>query len=111
MTLTEYQKLAARTISRDWEADDIELHALHEIASECGEIHGLYQKLYQGHGFAEVELIKEIGDLLWGIAELCTARGISLDAVAKQNIEKLHKRYPNGFDPEKSIHRNEKEEQ
>jgi NTP pyrophosphatase (non-canonical NTP hydrolase) len=105
MTLDEYQKLAARTINPALTVADAQRHALHEIASECGEIHGLYQKTFQGHALDEHDLILEIGDLLWGIAELCTAHGWSLDMVANFNIEKLKKRYPHGFDAEKSMHR------
>ena len=50
-------------------------------------------------------LIYEVGDLLWGIAEYCTAKGWSMDVVAERNIEKLRKRYPEGFDAKRSVHR------
>lgn len=81
--------------------------ALHAIAGECGEIHGIYQKVDQEHPLDEMALIYEVGDLLWGIAELCTAKGWSMDVVAERNIRKLRKRYPVGFDAERSVHREE----
>lgn len=109
MTLNDYQASAARTINTSLPSRDVEHHALHEIASECGEIHGIFQKTYQGHMIDDDELRLEIGDLLWGIAELCTARGWSLDDVANLNIEKLRKRYPKGFDVARSVHRAEYE--
>ena len=107
MTINEYQQLAARTINPELTVERQENHALHLIASECGEIHAHYQKVYQGHPLDEVKLRYEVGDLLWGIAELCTAKGWNMDAVAERNIEKLRKRYPDGFDAERSVHREE----
>lgn len=49
MTLEEYQRLAARTITKGMNFNDMENHALSGLVSEVGELHGLYQKLYQGH--------------------------------------------------------------
>ena len=48
---------------------------------------------------------KEVGDLLWFIAEYCTANGWLLEDVMQMNIDKLKARYPEGFDPEKSQNR------
>ena len=105
LTFSEYQQLAARTINQNLTDEKVELHALHEMASEVGEIHGIYQKIYQGHEPDDMELCLEVGDLLWGIAELCTAHGWSMEDVAAKNIQKLKKRYPDGFNAERSLHR------
>lgn len=107
MTIDEYQKLAKRTMNPKLTDQQAEDHALHLIASECGEIHAHYQKVYQGHCLDEKALVYEVGDLLWGIAELCTAKGWSMAVVAESNIDKLLARYPNGFDAERSVHREE----
>lgn len=105
MTLNEYQQQAARTINPRLSTHCAEMHALHEMASEVGEIHGLYQKEYQGHSIRIDDLKKEVGDLLWGIAEYCTAQGWCLEEIATMNIEKLRARYPEGFTEERSINR------
>ena len=105
LTFKDYQQFAARTINRKLTAEETQLHALHEMAGEVGEIHSLFQKVYQGHELDDEELQYEVGDLLWGIAELCTARGWQMGAVAWMNIEKLKKRYPEGFSVERSLHR------
>ena len=105
LTFSEYQQLAARTINQNLTDEKVELHALHEMASEVGEIHGIYQKIYQGHEPDDMELCLEVGDLLWGIAELCTVHGWDMGVVAERNILKLKKRYPDGFDTERSVHR------
>ena len=49
MRANEYQQLAARTINHDLNNQVIEEHALFGMAGEVGEIHSLYQKVYQGH--------------------------------------------------------------
>lgn len=105
MTGNEYQKLAARTISIYLDDFGKERHALFGMASEVGELHSLYQKVYQGHEFDMNHAKKELGDLLWFIAEWCTANDIDLEEIMELNIEKLRERYPNGFDEEKSLHR------
>ena len=108
MTLNEYQNAAARTM--DYTHSDAwkERHALLEMCSELGEIQSVYQKHMQGHPFDKDNLIEEIGDLLWGICELCTVNNIWLDDVAVANIVKLKKRYPNGFSSERSLNRGDR---
>lgn len=110
MTLNEYQELASRTINQSLSREKCTAHALHEIAAECGEIHSIFQKYYQGHEINYRELALEIGDLLWGIAELCTSHGWALDDIAQGNVDKLKKRYPDGFSEYKSLHRKEKQD-
>ena len=105
MNMNEYQKLAARTIDRELLNWEVESHALNGMVGEIGELHGIYQKVYQGHEADEEHLKKELGDLLWFIAEYCTANGWKLNDIARMNINKLKARYPEGFDPEKSLHR------
>lgn len=105
MTGNEYQALAARTINKDLNNAQNELHALHGMVSEVGEVHGIYQKSYQGHELDEYEMMKELGDLLWFIAEYCTACGWTLEDIMQMNINKLKARYPEGFSEEKSINR------
>ena len=107
MTLNEYQKLAERTINKGLMPREMEMHALHGLASEGGEIHGIFQKSYQGHEIDAGELRKEVGDLLWFVAELCTVEGWEMEEVGEENIEKLRRRYPEGFDAERSLHREE----
>lgn len=66
------------------------------------------KKVYgHGHKYDHSIFIKEVGDVLWYIADLCTRHGVDLETIAKQNIIKLENRYPNGFSSEKSINRAE----
>ena len=102
-----YQQLASRTINKSLHDYEQEMHALHGMAGEIGELHSLYQKSYQGHGFDAKHAKKELGDLMWFIAEYCTAMGWNLNDIMYDNIEKLRNRYPEGFRAERSIHREE----
>lgn len=110
MTFDDYQRHARRTQNADLTDEQRLNHALHGLASEVGEIHGLFQKCYQGHEMDDEELIKECGDLLWFVAELADARGWRLGVVAERNLAKLWRRYPAGFDSVRSTHRSEYEE-
>lgn len=107
MTANEYQVLASRTINNDLTDKGKEYHALHGLVGEIGEIHSLFQKVYQGHELDRSHLQKEIGDLLWFIAELCTVNGWCLEDIMQMNIEKLKARYPEGFEANKSLFRKE----
>ena len=107
MQLDDYQVLAARTMNKEMDDWETEQHALHGMVSEIGELHGLYQKAYQGHDIDPEHTKKELGDLMWFICEFCTVNKWNLSDIAKMNIEKLRKRYPNGFDVEHSLHRAE----
>ena len=107
MTGNEYQELAERTINRDLTNSGREMHALHGMVGEIGELHSLYQKVYQGHSLDKEHAKKELGDLLWFIAEYCTALGWELEDVMLTNINKLKARYPEGFSKDKSLHRAE----
>lgn len=109
MKFGEYQRQARRTQNKELTDEQRLNHALHGLASEVGEIHGLFQKVYQGHEIDEEELIKELGDLLWFAAEFADAKRWSLGVVAERNIAKLWRRFPEGFDSDRSIHRSEYE--
>ena len=109
MRPNDYQTLAMRTcrfdISNDEEREWMVHHALFGLSSEVGEVLGCYQKSYQGHKLDATRIYEEVGDVLWMVAELCSAYGWELEGVMQYNIDKLKKRYPDGFDPERSIHR------
>ena len=106
MTGNEYQKLAMRTCSFNGnEKRSMLNHAVFGLTSEAGEVAGILQKEYQGHYFDPDHIEKELGDCLWMIAEACSALGFDMDDVMRKNIDKLKKRYPEGFSVERSLHR------
>ena len=107
MNMNQDQALAQRTMNPCLDSFEQIYHALHGLSSEVGELHGLYQKRYQGHELDVAHLKKEAGDILWFLAELCTAYGWMLDDIAKLNIDKLKARYPEGFAEDRSLNRME----
>lgn len=101
MTLDEYQLLAMRTAADA----PIECAAM-GLCGEAGEFADMLKKhLYHGHPLVRDEASKELGDVLWYIALACDRLGVSLEAVARANVEKLRVRYPEGFSTEASLRR------
>lgn len=104
----DYQQLAMRTCGIPYDdKKNMLMHSVLGLTSEAGELAGIFQKEYQGHEVDSEHIKKELGDCLWMIAECCTAMGFTMEDVMRTNIEKLMARYPEGFDPEKSLHRKE----
>lgn len=69
------------------------------LVGETGEIATSFVEAFF-NGFGDVDratLTKEIGDVEWYAAALCTRSDIELGAVMEQNIKKLRKRYPDGY--------------
>ena len=106
MTGSEYQRLAMRTCNIPYDDEKGMLHhAVFGLTSEAGEVAGIMQKVFQGHGFDKEHMKKELGDCLWMITEACTALGFDMEDVMQTNIDKLKARFPDGFEVEKSLHR------
>ena len=115
MEFNEYQKLAMRTDSSEYDADarmTLRItNALMGINGEAGEAIDILKKcLFQGHDLCLSELVEELGDCLWYIALAADAVDVSLDDIAQCNIAKLRKRYPEGFSTEASIERRDHED-
>ena len=106
MRMNEYQQLALRTSRKDLTQEEHMLNAMLGLAGECGECCDLVKKhCYQdGRHFTD-KLFDELGDVLWYVAEAASAMGCSLEDVAMHNVEKLRERYPEGFDADRSLHR------
>jgi NTP pyrophosphatase (non-canonical NTP hydrolase) len=107
MTFGEFQRQSRRTQNAELNHDERLQHALYGLASEVGEIHGIYQKRFQGHAVDRDKVIEELGDLLYFAAELADCVGVGLDEVAARNVDKLWGRYPHGFDADRSLHRDD----
>ncbi len=107
MDFNQYQALARRTQNNTLSMRDKQLHATFGMASEVGEIHSIEQKHFQGHAVDRGEQIKEAGDLLWFLAEYADTLDVTLEQIAQKNIDKLKRRYPDGFEEERSVHRQE----
>lgn len=72
-------------------------------AAEVGD--EIKKQIFHGHTPDPEKIMNELGDVLWYMSNLANKYGIRLSDVARFNIEKLQKRYPNGFTQEDSIKR------
>ena len=108
MTINEYQKLAMTTLNPALSEKDVLINGVMGLCGESGEAIDIVKKwLAQGHELDKEKLAKELGDICWYVAETATALGLSLEDIMEANIEKLRKRYPEGFDTQRSVHRQE----
>ena len=106
MDLNEYQKHAARTIRPGLVGTRLMTNAALGLTGESGEVAELIKKhLFHDHPLDTQKVMKELGDVLWYIAAMATAVGVTLDQVGQMNVDKLRLRYPDGFDSNKSINR------
>ena len=108
MTINEYQKLAMTTLNPELSQKEVLINGVMGLCGESGEAIDIVKKwLAHGHELDKDHLAKELGDICWYLAETATALDLSLEQIMEGNIEKLKKRYPEGFDTQRSIHREE----
>ena len=108
MTLDEYELAATRTLNPALGERERLFDAAAGLAEEAGEVLGQVRKhLYQTHALDRERLTKELGDALWCLTIAARSIGVSLDDVARANIEKLRRRYPDGFSNDASAQRGE----
>lgn len=106
MKINEYQDLAMTTLNKELSNKEVLLNGCMGLCGEAGEVIDILKKhLSQGHELDKEKMIMELGDVAWYLAEVAFALGVSLEDVLARNIEKLKKRYPDGFSKEKSINR------
>ena len=106
MTINEYQKLAMKTLNPKLDKKDVLINGVMGLCGESGEVIDIVKKhLAQGHELDREKLIKELGDVAWYLAETAYALDVDLETVLEGNIDKLRKRYPEGFASERSVNR------
>lgn len=112
ISFNEYQAGAMRTarLFND-EVRDL-THAALGLASESGEFAGDVKRLYAYNAPLADEVrahaIEELGDILWYIALACESLGVSIHQVARENIEKLQRRYPDAYSDAAALARADK---
>ena len=95
MNFNEYQK-AILKFNVCPEATSLP-HALTGLVAEVGELQGLFQKHYRNDGpLKTADVAKEISDVLYYVANLCTVLGLDFDSIAEINLKKLEDRLARG---------------
>ncbi len=106
MDANEYQRLAMTTLNPELERRDVLINSVMGLCGESGEAIDIVKKwLAQGHELDRERLAGELGDIAWYLAEAAFALDIPLEDILRANIEKLRKRYPEGFEAQRSRER------
>ena len=70
------------------------------MSAEAGEFTEIVKKIvFQGKPVNEENLFhmkRELGDVMWYVAQACMGLNTSIDEIIEMNVEKLEKRYPGG---------------
>jgi NTP pyrophosphatase (non-canonical NTP hydrolase) len=98
--LAEYQQLSRRTAEYPREAW-LAYPAL-GLAGEAGEVAEHAKKAIRDDGGSVSEerraaMSKELGDVLWYVAQIASELGLELEEVARENLEKLTSRQQRGM--------------
>ncbi len=99
MELSEYQRLSRRTAEYPREAWLV--YPALGLAGEAGEVAEHAKKAIRDDGGQlgaerRAAMAKELGDVLWYVAQLCSELELDLDEVAQQNLDKLLSRQRRG---------------
>ena len=106
MEVNEYQRLAMKTLNPELDKKDVLINGVMGLCGESGEAIDIVKKhLHQGHELDKKKLAAELGDIAWYLAETAYALDIPLEDIFRGNIDKLKRRYPEGFTTERSINR------
>lgn len=76
-------------------------YCVHGLTSEAGEVAGLLKKIIRDNNGQitseqSVKLLKELGDVLWYVSQICNELDFSMSGVAAENINKLAARKAHG---------------
>jgi len=101
MEFTDYQEKAHSTSQNTTIAGESSLYPVLGLCGESGEIAEKFKKVYRDkNGAMDADFLslieKELGDVLWYVAEICTQLNLNMGTVADRNIEKLFSRKERG---------------
>lgn len=110
ITANDYQRAAMRTASgMDYENHGLLMNGVLGLCGETGEVADIVKKAtFQGHELDKDHIAEELGDVSWYLAVASYAIGYNLGDIFQMNIDKLAKRYPEGFSKERSLNRESK---
>ena len=105
-----YQEKSKRTMNMALPEKDQLNNYVFGLVGEVGEVVDLLKKFFfHGHEVDSERLKSELGDILWYVSAVASLFNLDLQEIAQGNIEKLEKRYPEGFSSEASIGREAKQ--
>lgn len=110
MNFNEYQELSKRTMPKPMNGSHYSYHDKANYAlglvCEAGEVGDAIKKeVFHGHDVDREKKIDELSDVLHYYQGLLQMYQITLEEIMEYNINKLKKRYPDGFSQEASRNR------
>ena len=107
LKINEYQKKAHETADYPSGTIGVDKHAVDYIypalalSEEAGEVAGKFAKAVRDNQGVideerKLEIVKELGDVCWFVAELCTVLHVNLSDVMQKNLDKLASRKARG---------------
>lgn len=96
MNIDEYQRRARATDQRPGrDLEDIAVHLL-GLAGEAGSVAAEYKKRLrdgEAHAWWKARIREELGDVMWYVAAIADHLGLSLDEIARANLQKTRDRW------------------
>lgn len=106
MDLKTFQEVSTRTFNANLTHNEKLCNCVAGIFGEGGEVADIIKKyLFQGHSFDKEHLTEEIGDLMFYIVNLANVLNLDMELILEANVDKLKKRFPDGFSTKASIDR------
>lgn len=103
--MNQYQQQAMRTAKMLPHRDNL-IHFALGLTGEAGELADAIKKhVVYGRELDKINVIEELGDILWMVALACETLDVPMQDVADANIGKLRARYPQGFSAKDELHR------
>lgn len=110
MTINEYQKRTYIAIQPHSDVKDEILNWSIGLCEECGEVMNHIKHFCWGsEPINDIEIAKELGDVMWYLSALSTVLNLDLDTIATLNMRKLEHRFGGEFSTEKSQNRHQQE--
>lgn len=107
-----YKELAESLLGNTVNDDYRKLRLVHMalgLGGEAGEVIDVIKKAFMYGKKLDTENVKEeCGDMLWYMSNLLHEVGSSFEEVMQMNVDKLSKRYPNGFTQKDALERKDK---
>jgi NTP pyrophosphatase (non-canonical NTP hydrolase) len=111
MNFEEYTEAVKRTVAKCDSPFEDRLHMAIGISTEAGELLDAFKKqLAYGKEIDYVNVMEEVGDLFWYIANLMRMLDINFQDTLQINIDKLRIRYPDKFSEDRALNRDLKKE-
>ena len=97
LNLSQYQELTKRTAPNYKDKNQALTNWGLGVAGEAGDLAGCIKKTLFHDNDQSVGTRENIGDTMWYLAMICNTMDWKLEDILQENIDKLEKRYPEGF--------------